>query len=33
MSEQQKQLADQVFRANAEQHMRRDAQSHLGRNG
>jgi len=33
MPDQQKQLADQVFRANAEKHMQRSAQSHRGRNG
>ena len=33
MPDQQKQLADQVFRANAEKHMQRAAQSHRGRNG
>ncbi len=33
MPDQQKQLADQVFRANADKHMQRAAQSHRGRNG
>jgi len=33
MPEQQKQLADQVFRANAEKHMQHAAQAHRGRNG
>jgi periplasmic protein CpxP/Spy len=33
MPDQQKQLADQVFRANAEKHMQRAAQSHRGHNG
>ena len=33
MPDQQKHLADQVFRANAEKHMQRAAQSHRGRNG
>jgi periplasmic protein CpxP/Spy len=33
MSDQQKQVADQVFRANAEKHTRGAAQSHRGRNG
>jgi periplasmic protein CpxP/Spy len=33
MPDQQKQLADQVFRANAEKHAQRAAQSHRGRNG
>jgi len=33
MPEQQKRLADQVFRANAEQHQQSAIQSHRGRNG
>lgn len=33
MPDQQKQLADQVFRANSEKHMQGAAQSHRGRNG
>jgi hypothetical protein len=33
LPDQQRQLADQVFRANAERHMQRAAQSHHGRNG
>jgi hypothetical protein len=33
MPDQQKLLVDQVFRANAEKHMQRAAQSHHGRSG
>jgi periplasmic protein CpxP/Spy len=33
MPEQQRQLADQVFRANAERHAQRPGQPHRGRNG
>jgi periplasmic protein CpxP/Spy len=33
MPDQQKRLADQVFRANAEQHQQSAIQSHRGRNG